>query len=126
MAVSINYLQFDGFAVAPDDVQEGEAETQEVSVLRNGREMKVQLVRKSLTVRLRGITQAQAAPYIQAAQGNKVRMILGSEQGADIYIGAFHIRQAVLIKAKPSLPVNFAGTMLLSQLELEYHSLVFI
>jgi hypothetical protein len=121
------YHRFKGFAIAQEDVNFNEVESQEIDMVRGRQKMKVTIVRYGATINIRGITKSQAAPFIQEAN-NSVRVrLFGLTDGEDLVIGTRTLYSAVLIRATPvPIPLGIAGLELLDSLSLEYHSLVFV
>jgi hypothetical protein len=125
MAVSILLPQFDGYGVNPDDITIAEAETQDVPVLINGRVRQVKLVRRSMTIKLKGIQAGSALAYINQAVNAAVSQIIGTPSYRDINVGGYTLRSAVLVKATPTASISFNGLQIMPSLELVYESQVF-
>jgi len=122
MAVTVNLPVFRGFAILPDDITFAEAEQQQVPVLVNGRVRQVNLVRRSLTFRLKGIPAGSAIAFIDQARTSNTDQILGSPTYEDINLGGYILRNAILTKATPSAPITFNGLAIMPNLELVYES----
>jgi len=122
MAVTVNLPVFRGFAILPDDITFAEAEQQQVPVLVNGRVRQVNLVRRSLTFRLKGIPAGSAIAFIDQARNSNTDQILGSPTYEDINLGGYILRNAILTKATPSAPITFNGLAIMPNLELVYES----
>lgn len=116
------YYDFDGIAVAPEDVQFGEVDSQEVSLARLGVVTKTALVRKSVTLTLRGLNTDQSQPYVNQAQRTSLNLIRGRADVRTLTFGLETIEDAVLVKAIPSVPILVDGQALYDSLQLEFHS----
>lgn len=129
MTVSVALPQFQGYAVEPGDVSFGEAESLDVSVNRGGRATKAALVRRSVSVRLRGIPLSVSQAYVQQALQGPLSIIQGN-RGQDIPFSGDVIRGAVLVKATAQQPITFnaAGVtyQIVPEIQLEYQSQVFV
>lgn len=122
MAVTVTLPQFKGFAVNPDDITFAEAEQQQVPVLVGGRVRQVNLVRRSLTFRLKGIPAGSAIAFIDQARNTNIDQINGTPVYEDIALGGYTLRNAILTKATPSAPITFNGISIMPTLELVYES----
>lgn len=120
------YQQFKGFAIAPEDVSFGEAESLDISINRRGQVTSIAIPRRSVTITLRGINITQAQVFIDQAQATPLALVYGSAVLEDITLGGYTVRSAVLVKVTPTLPINVAGQDLMESLELEYHSQRFV
>lgn len=120
--VQINLPTFDGWAFTPEDAKFGEAESAQIPLLRSGRVQQIQIVRRSLTLSLKGIPLGAAIAYIDQVRGLPAAQVYGSTVTRDITIGGYTLRQAILVKATPSAPISFAGGEIMPSLELEFHS----
>lgn len=125
IAVSV-YTQFRGFAVAPEDVQEGEVEAIEILLNRNGQISKASVRRKSLSITIRGLAENEVGAFVQEADANNLRLIRGSAVVESIALGEFRLTDALLMKATPSMTIEVAGMRLVESLQLEYHSLRYV
>ena len=125
MPVLVALPQFKGWAVSPDDITFGEAQQEQVPVLIDGRVRQVNIVRRSLTFRLKGIPAGAAIGFIDQARTASVSQILGTPVYEDINMGGYVLQQAVLVKATPSAPIVFNGGAIMPNLELVYESQVF-
>lgn len=125
MPVSVSLPQFKGFAVSPDDISFGEAQQEQVPVLIDGRVRQVNLVRRSLTFRIKGIPAGAALSFIDQARNSAIDQIIGTPPYEDINLGGYVLRNAVLVKATPSAPIVFNGGAIMPNLELVYESQVF-
>lgn len=117
------YHQFLDFAVAPEDVQFGEADSVEVTVNYNGKMIKENLVRKSVTITLRGLTVKQSLKFVQELERNSKRKLTGAFTLETFTIGIERIEDAVLSSVKTSLPIEIQGQKLIETTQLEYRSL---
>lgn len=126
MAVEFSpYRTFKNFAVAPEDIQPGEVDGLEVLVNQIGAISKVQIARRSVTITIRGIRAAEAKKFVQEAERNRVRMILGNLNGEKLDFESFTLEDAILVKATPSQPIGFIGEKIVEQIQLEYQSQLF-
>lgn len=120
---------FDGFAVEPGDISFGEAESMEISVNRGGRATKASLVRRSVSIRLRGIPKIDADRYIGEARNGPISVVRGNT-GRNLQFGIDRIESAVLMKATAQQPILITGEgvtfFLVPEIQLEYQSQVFI
>jgi hypothetical protein len=124
--ITVQLPQFDGFALAPDDISMGEAETKEIEAVRNCVPVKVKFVRRSVTLRLRGLNQAEVAPYLTQASNTATQMIDNTLTTQDIVLpNGITLRSAFLYRASPSGAIKIGDTWAGITLELEYHSGVF-
>ena len=124
--VTVQLSQFKGYAVAPDDVTYGEAETKEIEAVQNCVPIKTQFVRRSVTIKLKGLTKDQAIPFIEQARNTPRNIVNNVSVGEDITLNSgVTIKDAVLVKATPTEPIQFNNTWVMPDLELEYHSKVF-
>lgn len=124
--VSVNLSTFKGFAIAPDDVTFGEAETKEIEAVQDCVPIKTQFVRRSATVRLRGLTKDQALVFIEQAKNTPKNIVNNVSVGEDlVFNSGVTLQQAFLVKATPTEPIRFNDTWVMPSLELEYHSKVF-
>ena len=120
------YQQVGGFAVAAEDVSGGEADSIEITVNRSGRQQQISMSRKTVTINMKGLSEAQTQPFIQLARNNARAALRGTVVGQDMTFGALQLRQAYLAKANPSpIAVTLAGQKICEQLELVYESLIY-
>jgi len=125
MTVKISLPQFHGYGVNPDDITIAEAETQQVPVLINGRVRQVNLVRRNMTIKLKGINAGDALAYINQAINSPVDQIIGTPPYEDINMGGYILQKAVLVKATPTPCISFNGLQIMPTLELVYESQIF-
>jgi hypothetical protein len=125
MPVQISLPQFHGYGINPDDITIGEAESQQVPVLVNGRVRQVNLVRRNVTIKLKGLQAGDAAGYISQAVSSTVSQIIGTPVYEDINMGGYTLRRAVLVKATPTPSISFSGMQIMPSLELVYESQIF-
>ena len=124
--VTVQLSTFKGFAIAPDDVTFGEAETKEIEAVQNCVPIKTQFVRRSATVKLRGLTRDQALVFIEEAKNTPKNIVNNITVGEDLtFNSGITLKQAFLVKATPTEPIQFNTTWVMPSLELEYHSKVF-
>jgi hypothetical protein len=124
--VTVQLSTFKGFAIAPDDVTFGEAETKEIEAVQNCVPIKTQFVRRSATVKLRGLTRDQALVFIDEAKNTPKNIANNVLVGQDItFNSGIVLKEAYLVKATPTEPIQFNTTWVMPSLELEYHSKVF-
>lgn len=126
MPVSIQLLQFEGFAVLPEDIQFGEANSTEILVNRNGAISNFSVARDTLTVTLKGINANQAQGFVDLARNNRQSLVRsGNAPLRTITIAGKTLINACLIKATPSGTIKVAGLELMESLQLEYQSLFY-
>ena len=121
-AVQVQLPTFDGWAFTPDDAKFGEAESAAIPILRNGRVQQINIVRRSLTLTLRGIPAEAAINYLEEMKNLPSNLVYGSPPLRNITIGGYTLRKAYLAKASPSAAITFVGGAVMPQLELEFHS----
>lgn len=128
MPISVeNYTQFKGFAVAPSDIQLGEAESKTLPVLsEEGQLLNSTFRRYSLQIVVRGIRQDQADPFLLAASQANLNLFQGSPQKENISLLGRTFYQCVLVNCQASQPISVAGSPLIEELTLTYESQVFV
>lgn len=119
------YQQVLGFAVAGEDIQFGEADTQEVVATQGGQQVKVKYARKTAKVVLRGLNYAQVQSLIATAKNNRRSLILSPQRGVDLAIGGQILSQAVLVEANPAPAIAIVAGQYLQDIELTFESLVY-
>lgn len=87
------YQKFKTYAVAPEDIQVGEADSVEVVVNHAGKLIKTSLVRKSLTITLRGLIEDQAKRFIRELQNNSSRKLTGATSVEGFQIGLRRLKK---------------------------------
>jgi hypothetical protein len=120
------YSTFDEFAIAPEDIDWGEAGSSKVTVVQSKAIVEAKFKRLSLTITMRGILETQAEPYIEKAENAALDIISGTAEKRTIRIGGRTIREAVLVRAEPTPTVKIAGNDVIEELVLEYHSQRFV
>lgn len=116
------YRQIRGYAVAPEDIQIGDGDSLEVALSLGGAITKVPISRKTATVTIRGLTEAQSQALVREAQNNVTALLRGRANTENLNLGAITIEQAVLVKAVPSIPIEVAGQRLIETTQLEFQS----
>lgn len=117
------YLQFKGFAVGAEDVSLNDGDSIEVQVVDSqGRVNTATFRKRRLTVRIRGILYSQALPFLQQAENSALALVFGSQPREDIQALGITIRQATLISATATQPVQVGTSLLCDALELIYES----
>lgn len=129
MAISVNvFQQFNGFAIAAEDVQLGEAGTVDIDVVRNGQSVKVPLKRLNVIVTIRGVNASVAQPYIDQATNNATALLFGAiVTTQDLAFGSQLIKSAYLKRAIASpVSIQVNGINIIETLKLEYESMVLV
>lgn len=129
MAISVSvFQQFNGFAIAAEDVQIGEAETIDIDVVRNGQFAKVPLKRLNVVVTIRGVNASVAQPYIDQATNNATALLFGAAVAVqDLAFGSQPVRSAYLKRAVASpVSIQVNGINIIETLKLEYESLILV
>lgn len=125
--IGVELIQFKGFAVRPEDISLGEAGSKDLEFLGGGGAvLTASFKRPSVSIILRGITEQQAAPFVQQAQRAAFNLFTGAAPRETIAIASFQVPSAVLVSAVPSAPIRLAGGTLIDQLTLIYESQVFV
>jgi hypothetical protein len=116
MPVAFSLFIFDNYAVEPNDISFGEAETKEIKESNGSSGWKrIRVVRPSITITIRGISVGEASSYIaQSSQGGSATRT--------ITVAGKTIQSAKLKSAKPSAPISIAENEVLDSLELLYES----
>ena len=123
MAIAVKfYAEFDGFAIAPNDIKWGNAGSSKVSVLQKNAIIEAEFKRLELAITIRGILEAQAEPYINEAEEAALKLVKGTAIMRKITIGGRTIKDAVLISAEPSPTIKVGGDRIIEELVLTYQS----
>ena len=127
MSLSVDFLVAFGFTFLPEDINIADGETIDVPV--NGGETgqldTVQLVKRQLTLTLRGATERDVQ-NLEAIRANNVLGLLNRNLVTeDINIGGYIIYQAYIAKVTPSAPKIINGQFVFDQVELITNSRVY-
>jgi hypothetical protein len=122
-----HFATFKGFAVAPEDIQAGEAESKTLPVVSDaGQTLQAKFRRYSLQIVVRGIREGEASAYLLAAQQANLNLFRGSPQVEDIAVLGRVYRQCMLVDCEVTQPYTLNGTGLIEQMKLTYESQVFV
>lgn len=122
-----HFTEFKGFAVAPEDIQAGEAESKTLPVVSEaGQTLQAKFRRYSLQIVVRGIRESEASAYLLAAQQANLNLFRGSPQVEDIAVLGRVFRQCMLVDCVVSQPYTLNGTGVIEQMTLTYESQVFV
>ena len=122
-----SYAQFQGFAVAPDDIRQGEAEAKTLPVTSElGQTLAATFRRYSLQITIRGIRADQAQPYLLAAQQAGLNLFNGSPQVQNIALLGRVFFNCMLVDCQISQPTGLNTTQLIEEMVLTYESQVFV
>lgn len=119
------YRQIRGFAVAPEDIQVSDGDSLEVTLSRSGTITKVPISRKTVTVTLRGLTEEQAERLVKEADRNRLSLLGGAINAANLNLGSMIIEDVVLVKAVASSPIQIGSSSLVETTQLEFQSQTF-
>jgi hypothetical protein len=111
----ISLLQFDGFAIAPDGIQFGEAESREFTRQDGAALQKFKASRPNISITITGVTNAEVASYQSAVEA-------GTDLRANISYGGRSLSNCRLISAEVSGFLQVGDTQMVDTLKLLYES----
>ncbi len=127
MGIPVEFFVLFGYSFGPEDISFGEGNTLEVPI--NGGEAgtidNVQLVKRQLTLSLKGATEADVTS-LEATRANNVLALLNKNlETTNIEIGGYSIEKAYINKVTPSGPQKVNGTTLFNSVEIIVSSRVY-
>lgn len=132
MAISFKYFTFslDGFvyAVKPDGISFGEAETEEVKINggSDGSVTTVPIKKRQVTLRVEGVTDSDITRIQNKRDENILDLINRRAQVTNLSFGGFVVEQALITDFTPSAPKIIDGIGIFDSIEVVYSSQVFV
>lgn len=127
MGIPVEFFVLFGYSFGPEDISFGEGNTIEVPINggASGTVENIQLVKRQLTLGLKGATDADVTALEAIRSGNVLSLLNKTIETEDIDIGGYVVEQAYISKVTPSGPQKVNGTTLFNNVELIVSSRVY-
>lgn len=120
------FFTFKGFAVLPSDINISEQDSIDLPVAFGGNIMKARFSRLTATVKIQGADLNRAIAFVRQAEQANLGIFNGNAIREDLYLGNREIKDAVLMRAIASQPVEVGTGQIVESLELTYESLRYV
>lgn len=116
------FVSFKGFAVQPGDIAISDQDGIDLPVLVDGNLLKARFSRLAVSIKIQGVDLARATAFIRQAEQAGLGTFYGSAPRETLYLNNREIKDAVLVRATASEPVQVGLGSIVESLELTYES----